>query len=128
LKTYKVLLVDDDVDLVELNRGFLEKNSCDVVFAFNGPDGIEKAKRENPDIIVLDVMMNEVGEGFEVARQLRAEEDTKNIPILMLSSVNNEHGFNLTIGPDDAWNPVDFFIDKPFSPQDLLKKINEMLQ
>ena len=128
MKTYKVLLVDDDVDLVELNRGFLEKNSCEVIFAFNGLDGIEKAKKENPDIIVLDVMMNEVGEGFEVARQLRAEENTKNIPILMLSSVNNEHGFNLTIGPDDAWNPVDFFIDKPFSPQDLLKKIKEMLQ
>ena len=124
----KVLLIDDDVDLIELHRSYLENNGCEVVYAYNGVDGLQKAKDEAPDLIVLDVMMNEVGEGFEVARQLRSADNTKHIPILMLSSVNNEHGFNLTIGPDDAWNPVDFFIDKPFSPQDLLKKIKEMLQ
>ena len=127
MKTYKVLLIDDDVDLVEMNRGYLEQNGCTVAFAYNGPDGLQKATSEHPDIIVLDVMMNEVGEGFETARQLRAGESTRDIPILMLSSVNNEHGFNLTIGPDEAWNPVDVFIDKPFSPHDLFEKINTLL-
>jgi len=128
LKQHKILLIDDDVDLIELYRSYLEKNSKKVIFAYNGQDGFEKAKDENPDIIVLDVMMNDVGEGFEVARQLRTEAATNEIPILMLSSVNDEHGFNLTIGPDEVWNPVDSFIDKPCSSQELLTKINEMLE
>jgi len=127
LKKYKILLIDDDVDLVEQNRLYLEQNNCDVVFAYNGADGLTVARDQHPDLIVLDVMMEEVGEGFEVARELRSNPETTATPILMLSSVNNEHGFNLTIGPDQAWNPVDAFIDKPFSPQELLKKIMEML-
>lgn len=124
----KILLIDDDVDLIEMNRAFLEQHDFDVLTAFNGTEGLETARKARPDLIVLDVMMTEVGEGFEVARQLRNDEVTKEIPIIMLSSVNQEHGFNLTIGADEAWNPVDCFIDKPFSPKELMAKIHEMLQ
>ncbi len=124
----KILLIDDDVDLVEMNRAYLEQQGFAVVCAYNGNDGLASARSETPDLIVLDVMMTDVGEGFEVARELRKDENTRSIPILMLSSVNQEHGFNLTIGADEAWNPVDCFIDKPFSPKELLGKIDELLE
>jgi len=123
----KILLVDDDVDLVEMNRAFLVNNGYDVLVAYNGTSGFEKARQEKPDLVVLDVMMTEVGEGFEVARELKHDERTKNIPIIMLTSVNQEHGFNLTIGPDETWNPVDEFIEKPFGPKELMSKIKEMI-
>ncbi len=122
-----ILLIDDDVDLVEMNRAYLEQQGLDILTAYNGADGLESARNNSPDLIVLDVMMTEVGEGFEVARELRNDESTRQIPIIMLSSVNQEHGFNLTIGADEAWNPVDCFIDKPFSPKELHGKIKELL-
>ena len=124
----KILLVDDDVDLVEMNRDFLVKNNYDVIFAYDGTDGLAKAREEKPDLIVLDVMMTEVGEGFEVARDLKGDDLTKNIPIIMLTSVNQEHGFSLTVGADSVWNPVDAFIEKPFGPEALKSKIEEMIR
>ena len=123
----KILLIDDDVDFVEMNRAYLANNNYDVIFAYNGKDGLSKAKEEYPDLIVLDVMMTEVGEGFEVARNLKKEEATKMIPIIMLTSVNQEHGFDLMIGADATWNPVDCFLEKPLGAKDLTAKIKEML-
>ena len=123
----KILLIDDDVDLVEMNKAFLESNGYDVVFAYNGKDGLKSLKTEKPDLVVLDVMMTEVGEGFEVAREIRKIESSKTVPIIMLSAVNELHGFNLTIGPDENWNPVNEFIDKPIDHDELLKKIKNLL-
>ncbi len=123
----KILLIDDDVDLVELNRDYLQKNGFAVVTAFNGKDGLTKLAEEKPDLVVLDVMMTEVGEGFEVARAIRENPSTASVPVLMLTSVNKEHGFSLTVGPDDAWNPVDDFLDKPVTHEQLMKKIMQMI-
>ncbi len=123
-----ILLIDDDVDLVEMNRAYLERQGYHVEFAYNGADGLEAARRVHPDLIVLDVMMTDVGEGFEVAQALKRDPATRQIPVIMLSSVNREHGFNLTIGPDASWNPVDCFIDKPFGPKELHQKIEELLK
>lgn len=123
----KILLIDDDTDLVEMNRVFLAAQGYDVVCAYNGSEGLAKAQAEKPDLIVLDVMMTDVGEGFEVARELKNDAATKTIPIIMLTSVNQEHGFSLTIAPDEVWNPVDEFIEKPFGPKELMRKIQEMI-
>jgi len=122
-----ILLIDDDSDLVEMNRAYLGQNGYNVLCAYNGSDGLLKAQKGKPDLIVLDVMMTEVGEGFEVARELKKDERTKLIPIIMLTSVNQEHGFNLTIGTDQTWNPVDCFVEKPFGPKELMAKIQELL-
>ncbi len=126
--SYKILIIDDDVDLVEMNRAFFSSKGYEVCYAFNGNDGLALLRQEKPDLVILDVMMTDVGEGFEVARQIRADEQVKNTPIIMLTSVNQEHGFNLTIGPDDSWNPVDCFLEKPASHQQLLDKVEEILR
>jgi CheY-like chemotaxis protein len=123
----KLLLIDDDIDLVAMNRDLLSNEGYHIRVAFNGEEGLEKIKEDKPDLVILDVMMTTVGEGFEVARQIRENEATRDIPILMLTAVNKEHGFSLVVGPDSAWNPVDGFIDKPVEHQQLLEKVKEML-
>lgn len=124
----KILLIDDDIDIIELNRALLTRAGYEVSFAFGGEEGLQKALEEHPDLVILDVMMSSVGEGFEVARQIRAHEPIKHTPILMLTGVNREHPFNLRIGPDEEWNPVDSFIEKPVQRELLLEKVRTLLQ
>jgi CheY-like chemotaxis protein len=124
----KILLIDDDIDIIEQNRALLTKAGYLVSFAFNGSEGLEKVSADKPDLVILDVMMSSVGEGFEVARQIRKNDEVKNTPILMLTGVNREHPFNLRIGPDMEWNPVDSFLEKPVQKDVLLEKVRIMLQ
>jgi two-component system phosphate regulon response regulator PhoB/two-component system alkaline phosphatase synthesis response regulator PhoP/two-component system response regulator VicR len=121
----KVLLVDDDTDLVTLNRVVLEKGGYTVVAANTGRAGIEKARAEKPDLIVLDVMMTTNSEGFDVARALRSDDATRAIPLLMLTSVNRTVPFKFE--PDPTFLPVDRFLEKPLSPEELLKNVRAVL-
>lgn len=121
----KVLLVDDDVDFVEMNKVLLENNGYSVISAHNGEDGKKKAAAEKPDIIILDVMMTTRNEGFNVARDLRNSEATKNIPIIMLTSINQEVPWKF--GPDDVWLPVDEFVEKPVKPDRILQTIKKII-
>jgi CheY-like chemotaxis protein len=123
----KILLIDDDVDIVELNRAMLTVAGYQVCTAYSGGEGLEKIVKERPDLVILDVMMSSVGEGFEVAREIRKNEAIRHTPILMLTGVNREHPFNLRIGPDVEWNPVDSFLEKPVQKEILLEKVRTML-
>ncbi len=123
----KILLIDDDVDLIELNKALLTVMGYEVLFAYNGQEGLDMIALQAPDLIILDVMMNSPGEGFEVARAIKENQDTRHIPIVMLSAVNNESGFSLRVGPDKSWNPVDAFIDKPVRKEQLIKTVRNLL-
>lgn len=123
----KILLIDDDVDLIELNKALLTVMGYEVLFAYNGQEGLDMIAQHAPDLIILDVMMNSPGEGFEVARAIKENQDTRHIPIVMLSAVNNESGFSLRVGPDKSWNPVDAFIDKPVRKEQLIKTVRNLL-
>ena len=85
-------------------------------------DHVPSASAEDAEL-ALDAAVR----GFEVARNLKGDDLTKDIPIIMLTSVNQEHGFSLTVGADSVWNPVDAFIEKPFGPEALKNKIEEMI-
>ncbi len=122
----RVLLVDDDVDFLEINRLTLEKAGFEVVTADTGDEGFRVATSTPVDVAVLDVMMDTPTEGFELARRLRKDDRSKRIPLLMLTSVNTE---NEAIGSyvrfsdrdrDKDWLPVDRFLDKPVKPEDLI--------
>ncbi len=123
----KIVLIDDDVDFVEMNKSLLEKEGYEVLFAYDGKEGFEKVKLEMPDLVILDVMMTSADEGFQVAREIREEASLKEIPILMLSSINKTEDYNWQYGPDDRWNPVDIFVDKPVKPEVLLQKVGNLL-
>lgn len=113
----KILLVDDDKDFVEINKTLLEKDKHTVVFAHNPKDGLALLKKEKPDLLVLDVMMEEPDDGFAMAQQIR--QDGNKIPIIMLTSINKV--MNLTFGKDKDMVPVNEFFEKPI-PADKLRE------
>jgi len=129
----KILIIDDDPDIVEAMRMPLEANSYDVITANCGNEGLKKAKDEVPDLIILDVMMETDTEGFHVAYALRSEEpdseykNCRKIPILMITAISQKKGMNFSPEKDDNFLPVDGFIEKPIQPKDLLEKVAELL-
>ncbi|HEX9920978.1 MAG TPA: response regulator [Candidatus Methylomirabilis sp.] len=123
----KILLIDDDPDFIEINTALLKKNGFEVISAYDGKQGFEKAKLEKPDLIVLDVMMTDRTEGFYTARQLRSEEGTKSIPLILLTAIHQEEkAFHFA--PDETWLPVDVFLDKPVKPERLLEEVQRQLK
>ncbi len=124
-KTFKVLLIDDDADLVAVNEAVFVASGFKVEKAYNGDEGFELALTSKPDVIVLDVMMTTKSEGFDLARQLRGAEGTKEIPLIMLTSVHTTVPFRYE--PDGEYLPVDLFLDKPVAPEALVKEVKKVL-
>ena len=124
----RVLIIDDDQDIREAFQAILESGSYDVSTAIDKAEGMEKIKTDNPDLIILDVMMDTWQDGFEMARELKKNSEFKNIPILMLTAVQDKTGieFKSTAG-DPNWLPVDGFLDKPVDPQTLLDEVKKLL-
>jgi DNA-binding response OmpR family regulator len=118
----RVLVVDDEKDLVELITYNLGRNGFDVMTAYNGNDALELAQREVPDLVVLDLMLPGI-DGTEVARRLRADARTAAVPIVMLTAKGEETDVvvGLTLGADD-------YVTKPFSMKILLARINTVLR
>ncbi len=129
----KILIIDDDPDIVEAMRMPLEANAYNVIAANSGKDGLKMAKEEIPDLIILDVMMETDTEGFHVVYELRSEEqaseykDCKNIPILMITAISQKKDMIFSPEKDDTFLPVNSFIEKPIQPKVLLEKVAELL-
>jgi DNA-binding response OmpR family regulator len=127
----KILIIDDDDDLVHALRLPLEAAGYRVSRAASGNEGLQKIKEVNPDLIILDVMMDTTTEGFHISLALRSPDpqseykDYSRIPILMLTSIHATT--TLRFGPDKDYLPVDAFIEKPIEPAELLKKVREHL-
>ena len=127
----KILIIDDDPDIVLALRLCLEDAGYEIIEAGSGNEGLEKVKSENPDLIVLDVMMNTATEGFQVALTLRNSDPESEyapyhqIPILMLTAIHTTTP--LRFGPDEEYLPVDDFIDKPLDPVLLIQKVKDLL-
>jgi DNA-binding response OmpR family regulator len=119
----KILVVDDDPDMVEASRLVLEKEGYSVESASNAGDGMRAVETVKPDLLVLDVMMEEPDDGLRLARELRRKGHT--LPILMLTSVNQAMG--LHIGKDEEIVPVDEFLEKPADPKMLVQKVRKLL-
>jgi len=116
----RILVVDDEIYIVHILEFSLTMEGYEVVTASCGEDALRKSKERRPDLVVLDVMMPGM-DGLEVCRRLRAEEETKDVPILMLSAKGREmdRDAGLENGADD-------YILKPFSPRRLLDRIRSL--
>lgn len=131
-KTAKtVLLVDDDVDFLDANRMALEAAGFRVLLAHDGREGFSVASKNAVDVAVLDVMMTTPDEGFELARKLRSEQRTRKIPLIMLTAVNEDMRSRKlptfsNRDRDDAWLPVDQFVEKPVAPRKLVTLVQEL--
>lgn len=117
----KILLVDDERDLVETVTFRLEAAGYEVVSGFDGQEGLDKAKKENPDLIILDLMLPKM-DGYKVCRMLKFDEKYKKIPIIMFTARAQETDKNM--GKEVG---ADAYITKPFEPKELLGKIQELL-
>ena len=127
----KILVIDDDPDLVEVIRLTLEASGYQVSSAASGAEGLAKVKEVNPDLIILDVMMDYTTEGFQVSLALRSPDAKseyaayRSIPILMLTALHSTTP--LRFGPDEDYLPVDDFVEKPLEPGELVKKVETLL-
>lgn len=119
----KVAIIDDDPDILDASSLVLVSRGYEVITASNPDDGYKVVKEQSPDIIILDVMMNEPDDGFFLAQKFRREKI--NIPILMYTSVSKALG--LEFGAGDMV-PVDDFVEKPISPETLIEKVEKLLK
>ena len=134
-KSEKVLLVDDDVDLVETLRLVLETKGYTVVTAHDAVSGLARADAERPDLILLDVMMPSSTEGFGVVWKLRHREEAyfQDVPIIMLTAIQERTGLSFyKEGPEGTFRtreevPVQGFLDKPVDPALLLETVQSAL-
>jgi len=124
----KILIVDDDADLTEALKTTLESQRYAVVTASDRTEGMEKVRAEKPDLVILDVMMSTWQDGFEMARELKKEPASSDMPILILTAVKERTGigFKSTAG-DPSWLPVDGFLDKPVEPETLIDEVERLL-
>jgi CheY-like chemotaxis protein len=128
MKKSKILLVDDDPDIIRALQIILENQGYIVVSANNKIDGLKLALEENPDLAILDVMMTTTQEGFELSRDLRKEPRFRQLPIIMLTSIDSKTGVNFksAAGEDDLI-PVNAYIDKPAQPHLILEEVKKLL-
>lgn len=128
----KILIIDDDPDIVTAAKMTLESANHEVISATSGEEGLEKVKAEKPDLIILDVMMETHTAGFQLALKLHSPDPAsdlkqfKNIPILMLTAVHSTTPLHYE--PDIDYLPVDLFVDKPIDPDDLIRKVAWILE
>jgi two-component system alkaline phosphatase synthesis response regulator PhoP len=124
----KVLMIDDDPEFVDAISNLLDAKGYEVHTASNGADGVEEAVTENPDVILLDVMMATKHEGFDVARKLHDDEKAKEIPIILMTGIRREMNLPFGFEPDNTWLPVKQVLEKPVKPEVLLKAIDEHIR
>jgi DNA-binding response OmpR family regulator len=124
---HKILVIDDDPDFQVATQMVLEKNEFQVVTAYNADEGIQKVQSEKPDLIILDVVMPQDYEGFDVARKVREDLKMRELPIILLSAVHTIKKVPYRFAPHEQWLPVDYFFDKPVESQVLVGKIKELL-
>jgi CheY-like chemotaxis protein len=123
----KILIIDDDPDIVTAVRLTLENAGHQIVAANSGKEGLVKVKAERPELIILDVMMETHTEGFQLALKLHSPDPAsdlkqfKDTPILMLTAIHSTTPMRYE--PDIDYLPVELFVDKPIDPDDLTKKV-----
>jgi DNA-binding response OmpR family regulator len=127
----KILIIEDDTDLVAALKVLLETKGYEVSTAFDPDEGNAKLQQTRPDLIILDVMFGSKGEskGFDFAQKIRYNKQYADIPVLMLSAINTEKPFfNFSPETDGEFLPVDSFIDKPVKTEELYKKVEELIK
>jgi DNA-binding response OmpR family regulator len=130
-ETPKILIIEDDTDLVAAMIRILENKGYQALAAYDPEEGNEKLKEEQPDLIILDVMFGSKGEskGFDFAQAVKLDKKHSAIPILMLTAINAEKPyFSFSPETDGEFLPVDSFLDKPVRSDELVMKVEELLR
>jgi len=123
----KILLVDDDIDFVEATKTVLEGGSYEVIVAYEGEEGLQKAREENPDLVLLDIIMP-VKNGFTAAEQFKQDPQLSKIPVIMLTSYSTKG--QVTPIPRSRGFALDAedYIEKPVTPEELLSRVQQYIK
>lgn len=133
-KKARVFMVDDDADLVEIVKWVIESKGYEFASAGSAEEAIERVSDVNPDILILDVMMEDVVAGFRVVNFLRdfdvhpENRRFEKIPILMMTSIQQKTKMKFSEDAGSRLLPIDAFLEKPVKPQVLLSKIAELVK
>ena len=117
---HKILVVDDELEIRNLLSQFLTEEGYEVILASNGEEAIELAERENPQVILLDIMMPGI-DGIETCRRLKAEEKTRFIPVIMATALWDKYTEAIDAGAED-------FVTKPFNLTELSHRVKSILR
>ena len=122
----KILVIDDDRDFIKITRMILQSGGYDVITAASGDEGLKVMRREKPNMVILDVMMAYILEGLDIRRQMAADPDLKNIPVIMSTSLTGERvQRNL---PSDEYVPDSAWLHKPIDPDKLLEQVRKTIR
>ncbi len=122
----KILIIDDDVDIIDLVENRLKKNNYDVITANDGDNGIKKAIQLKPDLIIMDVMMPQMN-GGEAVKLLKSNEVTKNIPVLFFTAMVSYSSNSTELEQINVNGQLYPALMKPFEPNKLLSAVKLML-
>lgn len=117
----KILIVDDDPDFVEITRTILEQEGHQIVTAANGQKALDLIRKDPPDIVLLDIMMDTALDGLNVSRQIQADADLKGTRVIMITSIMSTPHAGLF--PTDEYVPIDAWITKPVNPEMLVETV-----
>ena len=121
----KILIVDDDTDFVFVTKTVLEQKGYEVVSAGTGKQGMTMLARENPQLVILDVIMSSVLDGFTMSRRMAEDPAFKDIHVIMVTSIANTD-YSTLFSADESVN-INAFLTKPIKPADLIGKVEEIL-
>ena len=124
----KVLIIDDNISFVKMNSAVLEAGGYEVEAAYNAEEGFTKVEFGQPDVIVLDLMMERHDSGFTLAKKLKSHPIFKKIPILMLTAVGDATGFRFSMETDGYWMKTDDYAEKPIDPDALLERVGRLIR
>ena len=129
MQSKRVLVVDDEKDFVSFLETILEEQGLDVISANDGEAGLKKAKSEFPDLVLLDVQMPKM-DGFDVFRILREDEKTKDIPIIMLTGIEEKIGigFSKSDMKEFFHEEPQEYLEKPIEPEKLISTVKRVLK
>jgi len=126
--SHKILVVEDEIDILEAHRVVLERNHYEVLTATNLGVAKELLGKQRIDLILLDVMMEKDSDGFNFAQYVKSQEKFKHIPIVLATAVNLRTKFKFDIEKDGDFLPVEKFMEKPIDPDDLIATIRGLLK
>jgi len=124
----KILIVDDDPDFVEATRTILESKAYEVEPAHNKNEAMEKISQLKPDLILLDIMMERLVDGFTICYKLKHDPELKHIPVLAISAITERTGFKFSPITDGEYFEAEDYVEKPIKADDLLQRVEKLLK
>jgi CheY-like chemotaxis protein len=122
----KILVVDDDPDFVEAMRIVLEKADHQVISAASGDEGLKRVKEDQPDLVILDVIMDTVLDGLSMSQRMHDVVELRHVPIIMVTSIANTD--YAALFPTDEYIHISAFLSKPISPDELIRQVNRLIR